>query len=347
MPDQELSGLADEGKLQDPKVLAAQVERMLDDPRSRAFANSFVGQWLGTKDIGGRVAPLITEVQHFYTPEVAADLREEPILLFNHLLGENRSLIELLTADYTFLTERLANFYGFQGQITGLSGNNFQKVTWPDNRRGGVLGLAGVLALSSHFKQTSPVLRGAWVLESLLGTHVPLPPPDVPPLDVEPSRNGGLTMRQKTVKHLESPACASCHNVMDPIGFGLENFDWLGRWRDKDAGQPIDSSGVMPSGEKFNGPAELRQVLLNRKDDFVRTLTGKVLGYALGRSLEDGDQCTIQKLVVTLAKDDYRARTLIREVVLSIPFRNVQGGIVHSESISRAPVRKPKAPTFK
>jgi hypothetical protein len=347
MPDQELSGLADEGKLQDPKVLAAQVERMLDDPRSRAFANSFVGQWLGTKDIGGRVAPLITEVQHFYTPEVAADLREEPILLFNHLLGENRSLIELLTADYTFLTERLANFYGFQGQITGLSGNNFQKVTWPDNRRGGVLGLAGVLALSSHFKQTSPVLRGAWVLESLLGTHVPLPPPDVPPLDVEPSRNGGLTMRQKTVKHRESPACASCHNVMDPIGFGLENFDWLGRWRDKDAGQPIDSSGVMPSGEKFNGPAELRQVLLNRKDDFVRTLTGKVLGYALGRSLEDGDQCTIQKLVDTLAKDDYRARTLIREVVLSIPFRNVQGGIVHSESISRAPVRKPKAPTFK
>jgi hypothetical protein len=346
-PDEELLRLADEGKLQDAKVLAAQVDRMLDDPRSRAFANSFVGQWLGTKDIGGRVAPLITEVQHYYTPEVAADLREEPILLFQHLLGQNRSLIELLTADYTFMTERLANFYGYDGQITGLSANSFQKVTWPDNRRAGVLGLAGVLALSSHFKQTSPVLRGAWVLETLLGTHVPLPPPDIPPLDVEPSKIGGLTMRQKLVKHRENPACASCHNVMDLIGFGLENFDWLGRWREQDAGQKIDAAGVMASGEKFDGPAELRQVLLNRKDDFIRTLTGKVLGYALGRSLEDGDQCTIQKLVATLAKDDYKARTLIREVVLSTPFRNVQGGVVTSETISHAPVRKQKAPTFK
>jgi hypothetical protein len=135
--------------------------------------------------------------------------------------------------------------------------------------------------------------------------------------------------------------------VMDLIGFGLENFDWLGRWREQDAGQKIDAAGVMASGEKFDGPAELRQVLLNRKDDFIRTLTGKVLGYALGRSLEDGDQCTIQKLVATLAKDDYKARTLIREVVLSTPFRNVQGGVVTSETISHAPVRKQKAPTFK
>lgn len=347
MPDEELSRLADEGKLQDSKVLAAQVERLLNDPRSRAFANSFVGQWLGSKDLGGRVAPLITEVQHYYTPEVSADLREEPILMFQHLLGQDRSLMELLTADYTFMTERLATFYGYEGKITGLNGNSFQKVTWPDNRRAGVLGLAGVLALSSHFKQTSPVLRGAWVLETLLGTHVPLAPPDVPPLDITPSKTGGLTMRQKLVKHRENPACASCHNVMDPIGFGLENFDWLGRWRDIDAGQPIDASGVMPSGEKFNGPAELRQVLLNRKDDFIRTLAGKVLGYALGRSLEDGDQCTIQRLVDTLAKQDYKARTLIREVVLSTPFRNVQGGVVASEAISRAPVKKLKTPTFK
>jgi len=302
MPDDDLSRLADEGKLQHPKVLAGQVDRMLDDPRSRAFVNSFVGQWLGTKDLGGRVAPLITEVQHYYTPEVAADLREEPVLLVQHLLGQNRSLLELLTADYTFMTERLASFCGYEGQITGLDGNSFRKVTWPDNRRAGVLGLAGVLALSSHFKQTSPVLRGAWVLETLLGTRVPLPPPDVPAIDVEPSKNGGLTMRQKLVKHRESPTCASCHNLMDPIGFGLENFDWLGRWRDKDAGQPIDASGVMPSGEKFDGPAQLREILLKRKDDFVRTFAGKVLGYALGRSLEDGDQCTIQRLVDTLER---------------------------------------------
>ena len=149
-------------------------------------------------------------------------------------------------------------------------------------------------------------------------------------------------MRQKLVKHRESPTCASCHNLMDPIGFGLENFDWLGRWRDKDAGQPIDASGVMPSGEKFDGPAQLREILLKRKEDFVRTFAGKVLGYALGRSLEDGDQCTIQRLVDTLAKEGYRARTLIREVVLSTPFRNVNGGIVSSESISRAPFESPR-----
>jgi hypothetical protein len=232
-------------------------------------------------------------------------------------------------------------------RIKGVSGNNFQKVAWPDNRRAGMLGLAGVLALSSHFKQTSPVLRGAWVLETLLGTHVPAPPPDVPPLDTAESKTGGLSMREKLLKHRESPACSSCHNLMDPIGFGLENFDWLGRWRDQDAGKPVDASGVLPSGETFNGPVELRNVLLKRHDDFMRTLVGKVLGYALGRSLEDGDHCTIQRLTDALAKDGYQARTLIRGVALSVPFRNVQGGLAPSETRTRVPAKKPKQPTFK
>jgi hypothetical protein len=347
MPDEELFRLAEAGKLQDPAVLTAQVDRMLDDPKSRTFANSFIGQWLGTKDIGGRVAPNLTEVQHYYTPEVGADLREQPILLFHHLLAENRSLLDLLTADYAFMTERLANFYEVGDKIQGLSPNSFSKVTWPDKRRAGMLGLAGVLALSSHIKQTSPVLRGAWVLETMLGTHVPSPPPDVPPLETEASKTGALPMREKLLKHRESPACASCHNLMDPIGFGLENFDWLGRWRDTDAGKPIDASGVLPSGESFNGPIELRDVLLKRKDDFVGTLVGKVLGYALGRSLEDGDHCTIQKLTDTLAKDNYQARTLIRGVALSVPFRNVQGGLAPSETRTRVPAKKPKTPSFK
>ena len=265
MPDQELSRLADEGKLQDPKVLAAQVERMLDDPRSRAFANSFVGQWLGTKDIGGRVAPLITEVQHFYTPEVAADLREEPVLLFNHLLGENRSLMELLTADYTFLTERLANFYGYDGQITGLSGNSFQKVTWPDNRR----------AVCWDWQEYWPSVRissrrvrcfaarGCWKRCSARTSRCRRPM--FRRSMSSRAKSAASRCGRRLVKHRENPACASCHNVMDPIGFGLENFDWLGRWRDKDAGQPIDASGVMASGEKFDGPAELRQVLLKQE----------------------------------------------------------------------------------
>lgn len=339
MPDEELLRLAGTNKLQDAAVLAGQVDRMLDDPRSRRFASSFMGQWLGTKDIGGRVAPNITAVQHYYTPEVAADLREQPVLLLQHILGQNRSVMELLTADYAFLTERLASFYQIQSQVRGLNGNEFQKVQWPDNRRAGVLGLAGVLMQGSHIQQSSPVLRGAWVLETLLGTHVPSPPPDVPPLETEANKLNKLTMREKLLKHRDAQACASCHNLMDPIGFGLENFDWLGRWRDEEGGKPVDASGVMPTGERFNGPVELRNVLLKRQDDFVQTFVGKVLGYALGRGLEDGDHCTIQKLTESLSKDDYRGRTLIREIVLSVPFRNSQGGLPPAE-IRTAPRRQ-------
>jgi hypothetical protein len=326
MPDEELIRLADQGRLQDAKVLTAQVDRMLDDPRSRTFASTFVGQWLGTQDVGGRLVPAIAELQHFYTPEVSVDLREEPILLFHDILSGNRSLLELLNANYTFLTERLVKFYELEGKVT-VHGNAFERVEWPDSRRAGVLGLGSVLAMTSHYKQTSPVLRGAWVLDTLLGTPVPPPPPDVPPLETTANKDAGLAVREMVLRHRAAPSCSACHNVMDPIGFGLENFDWMGRWRDKDAnGQPIDATGTMPSGEKFNGPVELRNALLNRKDEFLRNLSGKVLGYALGRRLQDGDYCTVQRIVDALAKDNYRARTLIREVVLSIPFRNSQGG---------------------
>lgn len=345
MPDEQLLRAAAAKKLQNPSVLSEQVDRMLDDPRSRRFASSFMGQWLGTKDIGGRVAPNITAVQHYYTPEVAADLREQPVLLLQHILGENRSLMELLTADYAFLTERLASFYQVQGQIAGLNGNEFRKVNWPDNRRAGVLGLAGVLMQGAHIQQSSPVLRGAWVLETLLGTHVPSPPPDVPPLETEASKENKLTMREKLMKHRESQACASCHNLMDPIGFGLENFDWLGRWRNEESGKPVDASGVMPTGEQFNGPVELRAVLFKRQDDFIRTFVGKVLGYALGRGLEDGDHCTIQKLTEALSEDGYRGRTLIREIALSVPFRNSQGGLAPAEI--KVPVKRQKQLEFK
>jgi hypothetical protein len=343
MPDEELFRLASQGRLQDPGELARQVERMLDDPRSRSFAQNFAGQWLGTKDVGGRVVPMLTELQHYYTPEVSADLREEPALLLHHIITENRDLLELLDSSYTFLTERLAKFYQVEHEVQGLRGNGFQKVPWPDNRRGGVLGLGAVLAMTSHYKQTSPVMRGAWVLERLFGTPVPSPPPEVPPLEAGTAGESKLPMREQLLRHLADPSCAACHNVMDPIGFGLENFDWMGRWREREAnGQAIDSSGALPSGETFQSPAELRQVLLKRKEEFLRHLAGKVLGYALGRGLVDGDHCTVARLVDAVQKDGNGGRTLIREIALSIPFRNTQPGVV-PETPQAAP-RRPQRP---
>jgi len=340
MPDDELFQLAEQGKLQDPKVLAAQVDRMIDDPRSSTFTTSFIGQWLGTQDLGGRVQPFINTLQATanYYAESAADLRQEPVRLFDRILGENRSVLEFLTANYTYLTERLVKFYQLEGQVD-VRGNDFQLVTWPDQRRAGLLGMGAPLAITSQRLSTSPVLRGAWVLETLLGTPVPPPPPGVPPLPTAKGRET-LTVREKLLQHRGSPTCSTCHNLMDPIGFGLENFDGLGRWRDSDVtGKPIDATGALPSGEKFNGPIELRQALLAKKGDFVEHLTGKVLGYALGRSLQDGDSCTVQRLTQTIEKDNYRARTMFREIVLSTPFRNTQGGVIAKSSAPVAPKR--------
>lgn len=347
MPDDELTSLAAEGRLQDPKVLAAQVDRMLDDPKSRTFSSTFIGQWLGTQDLGGRLAPMLTELQSFYTPPVAADLRAEPILIFERILGEDRSLLELLTGNYTYMTGRLAKFYELEDKFKDLQGNQPRLVEWPDGRRAGLLNLGAVMAITSHYRQTGPVLRGAWVLDTLLGTPVPPPPPGVPQLvpvkcggDCAATAKTAIGMRQTVLAHRANPACSACHNLMDPIGFALENFDWTGRWRDKESdGSEIDATGSLASGETINGPAELRQALLNKKDDFLRHLTGKVLGYALGRSLQDGDSCTVQHLADALQKDNYRARTLIRGIVLSIPFRNSQGGQV---TIEAAPPPPPK-----
>lgn len=335
LPDDQLLQLAKAGRLQDTNVLKEQVERMLDDPRSRSFTSSFIGQWLGTQDIGGRVVPLLTELQAYYTPETAADLRAQPILLLERIISEDRNLLELLTADYTHLTQRLAKFYQVEDQITGLSDNRFTLVKWPDHRRAGLLGLGSVLAMTSRYKETSPVLRGAWALETLLGTPVPPPPPDVPTLDEVAGNGKKLTMREKLSQHRDNPTCAGCHRLMDPIGFGLENFDWMGRWREtEEDGRPVDASGELPSGEKFNGIIELREALLSKKDDFVTNFSGRVLGYALGRSLQDGDDCTIQKIVQKLKANGYRTRSLITEIVLSTPFRNTQGGNIHAEPIT-------------
>jgi hypothetical protein len=340
MPDETLFRLAQDGKLQDPAVLTQQVDRMLDDPRSRAFAGAFIGQWLGTQEIGGRAVPLLTELQHFYTPEVAADLREQPELFFHYILQANRSLVDLLDAPYTFLTPRLVKYYELEGKVE-LRSSGFERVNWPGDSRAGVLGLASVLAMTSHYKQPSPVLRGAWVLEKLLGTPVPPPPPDVPALP-EAKKGETLPMREALAAHRESASCSACHNLMDPIGLGLENFDWMGRWRDQLAdGTPVDASGALPTGETFDGPAQLRAVLVERKQEFLRQIVSKVLGYAVGRGRQDGDQCTIEETLGKLKANGYGARTLIREVVLSSPFRNLQSDVEIRE-ISGPVERRPR-----
>jgi cytochrome c553 len=334
VPDEELIGLAQQGRLQDPKVLSEQVDRMLDDPRAHTFTTTFIGQWLGTQDVGGRVVPLLTEILSFYNPEVAADLRAQPVMMLDRMVAENRSLLDILNADYTYLTARLVKFYQLEDQFPKITDNHFHLVKWPDERRGGVLGLGAVLAMTSHYQQTSPVLRGAWALDTLLGTPVPPPPPGVPPLDAGDKVHTTLSTRDRILEHRANPQCSACHRLMDPIGFGLENFDWMGRWREKETnGQPINATGELPSGAKFDGPVELRQALLGQKDEFVRHVTGKVLGYALGRALQDGDSCTVQRMVDRLAADNYKTRTLIRQVVLSTPFRNTQGGDLKSAPV--------------
>ncbi|WP_417391621.1 DUF1592 domain-containing protein [Gimesia sp.] len=316
MPDAELMQLADEGKLHQESMLEQQIKRMLADPKARALSELFTEQWLGTKDVGGRIAPVSGQFRDVYSTELALDFREEAVQMMNYLFQDNRSLLEIIDADYAFLNQRLAKHY----DVDGVKGREFRKVTVKDGRRGGVLGLGGVHMLTSYPKRTSPVLRGAWVLETLLGTPVPSPPPGVPPLKEKSGDNKKRSIRQILEAHREHATCAACHDIIDPIGFGLENYDLFGRWREKERGQPVDATGEFPSGETFAGPGELKKILLKRKDELARHFTGKMLGYALGRSLEDADDCTIEKIVKQLEQNDYRSQTLIREIVFSKPF---------------------------
>ena len=322
MPDEELFQLAASGRLLEEDTLTSQVDRLLDHPRSRFFAETFIGQWLGTKDVGGRVAPTLNEIQHFYTPRIAADMREEPVLLFQRMLAEDRSVLEFITADYTYLTERLAQFIGMPGAVLG---NEFQLVSTPDGRRGGLLGLAAMQAMNSEYRRSSPILRGVWVLETILGSKVPPPPPEVRPIESPDDGPGGVSNRELVERHRKAPECASCHDVIDPIGFAFEHYDWLGRWRDADAeGNPIDASFQMPSGEHASGLQGLRDALMARRDQVLRQVVRKLLGYALGRSLLDPDSCAVETILSRSADSGFGGRTLVREVVLSAPFRFTQ-----------------------
>jgi hypothetical protein len=317
MPDDELLRLAAERKLRDDGFLREQVRRMLRDPRSRGLAENFTSQWLGLGALGETVRP---DPQRFpeFDEALADAMRQEPIYFLDHLLREGRSLLELLDADYTFANERLARYYG----IDAVRGPAFGRVPLPDKNRGGVLGMAGVLTVTSFPLRTSPVLRGKWVLEDLLGSRVPPPPPNAGELPKDDRNAQGLSFRKQLELHRSRSECASCHQRMDPLGFGLENFDPVGRFRTTQAGQPIDAVGELPSGEKFNGPRELRAVLLKQKTEFLRNLARKMLGYALGRQLYRFDQCVIDDSLKALEADGYKASVLIERIALSYPFRH-------------------------
>ena len=317
MPDAELSALADAGTLHDPAVLAAQARRLLADPRSRALFDGFGAQWLGLDRLAGKTFD--PEKFPQMTTELRTAMYEEARLLFESIVRENLSLETFVNSNYAFLNEELAPIYGLQGKVTGPQ---MRKVMLTDANRGGILAMPGILAMSSFPNRTSPVNRGLWVLEQVLGEHVPPPPPNVRSLDSQDKdKIASMTIRQRTELHRANPACASCHVSLDPIGFGLENFDAIGRWRDRDdTGGAIDATGELPGGNRFGTPRELKQIIAARKDDFCRNLIGKLLAYALCRRLGGYDEVVIDQIANTVAKDDYRMQTLVVGVVTSYSF---------------------------
>ena len=322
-PDAELSALADAGKLREPAVLEGQVRRLLAHPRARALFDGFGAQWLGV----GKLATKTFDAAKF--PQMNAGLRaamyDEARLLFESIVRENASLVRFVDCDYTFLNGTLASIYGMDAEVQGAEMRRIQ-LRNPD--RGGILGMPGILATTSFPNRTSPVNRGVWVLEQLLGEHVPPPPPNVPTLEKQDkAKIANLTLRQRTELHRTNAVCMSCHKVLDPIGFGLENFDAIGRWREQDeGGGPIDAAGELPGAKRFSSPRELKKIVAERADDFARNLTEKLLAYALGRQLEGYDEIVVDRLAETVAKDGYRMQTLVTQVVSSYPFTHRRVG---------------------
>ena len=319
MPDEELTNLADQGKLRDPTTYKAQVKRLLADVRSRALFDGFGAQWLGLGELDGKTFDKAKFPQ--MTPEMRLAMYDEARMFFESIVRENRSVVSFVDSDYTFLNGTLAALYGLEKEITGPA---MRRVKLKDANRGGVIGMPGILATTSFPNRTSPVNRGVWVLEQILGEEIPPAPPNVPALEKQkPDTVANLTLRQRTELHQSEPTCANCHKILDPIGFGLENFDAIGRWRDQDdTGGAIDASGKMPDGKSFTTPTELKAILATRKEDVARNLTERLLGYALCRPLEGYDQIVVDRLMESVAADGFRMHTLVAEVVSSYPFLN-------------------------
>ena len=316
-PDATLAALANKGKLHQPEILRGQVSRLLKDERSRALFDGFGSQWLRVNDLDERVFDPKTFPE--MTPALRVSMMEEARLFFQSILLENQSVARLVDSDYTFVNESLAKVYGIKQSVLGPK---MQRVKLTNPNRGGILGMSATLASTSFPNRTSPVIRGVWVLEQILGERVPPPPPDIPELEEQPRNEvEGLTLRQRTELHQSEVTCRNCHKVLDPIGFGLENFDAIGRWREKnDEGLAIDSAGKLPSGESFSSPAELKGLLAQREADIARNLAERLMSYALGRQLEGYDDVVIDQLMVKIAKNQYLVRDIITEVVTSYLF---------------------------
>ena len=316
IPDDELIEVAADGALRDPGVLERQVRRMLADPRAEALVTNFAAQWLYLRNLPA-VSPDFIVFPDF-DETLRRALREETELFFDSIIREDRSVLDLLTADYTFLNERLAKHYG----VPNVYGSHFRRIDLPPGSpRGGLLGQGSILAVTSYATRTSPVVRGKWILENLLGTPPPPPPANVPPLSDEGS-DAVLSMRERMVEHRRNPVCASCHAIMDPIGLSLENFDAIGRYRNRTAGfEPLDVEGSFPDGTTFDGAGGLRETLLDRSDQFVRTLASKLLTYSLGRAVEHHDMPAVREIERDAAGDGYRFSSLILGIVKSAPFQ--------------------------
>ena len=319
MPDDELFKLAEQGQLRNPGVLEAQVRRMLKDPKANALVENFAGQWLMLRSL----ATVTPDRQTYkgFDPALKAAMVRETELYFEHVMREDRSIIEFLDSDYTFVNERLARHYGIPGSFDG-----FQKVKLVDRSRGGILTHGSILTVTSNPTRTSPVKRGKWILENILGTPPPPPPPDVPELDNDSKAVLTGSLRQRMEKHRENPNCAVCHSKLDPLGFGLENFDGVGALRQFDGKFKIDPAGELPDGSKFSGPAELRKVLVAKGDLFRRNLGEKMLTYAIGRGLEYYDRCAVDDIVSALKKGDDRFSAMMLAVVQSDAFQKRRGG---------------------
>jgi hypothetical protein len=316
-PDDELLAVATAGRLTRTRTLRAQAERMLADPRSEALATRFASLWLRLQDLD-KVEPDAFWFPN-YSHQLMTAMRRETELFFYDLVKQDRSVLDLYRADYSFMNERLANHYG----IPGITGNEFRKVKYPGTERNGILGHGSILVQTSLGNRTSPVLRGKWVMQVLLGTPPPPPPPGVPDLEETEGSAGGqvLTTRARMELHRKNPVCFACHQVMDPIGLALDNFDVTGKWRIREFGAPLDTSSIFYDGTEISTPSDLSRALLRRPIPLVREFTSNLLAFAIGRRIEYYDMPTVRAIVDATEKDDYPISSLVMEVILSDPFR--------------------------
>ncbi len=325
MPDDDLMRAADQGVLRKPAMLQAQISRMLKDDKAQALVENFGGQWLELRKLES-AKPDKDKFPEF-DEYLKMSIRRETEMFFSSIIREDRSIVDFIDGKYSFLNERLAKLY----DIPNVKGPEFRKVAFAENaQRGGIITQASVLTVSSYTTRTSPVLRGKWILDNILNAPPPPPPPDVPNLD-ESKIGSTLTVRQQLEEHRKNPTCASCHSRLDPLGFGLEKFDAIGVYRAKDGNLPIDDSGVLPDGRKFNGPAELRTILRADRDAFAQGLTEKLLTYGLGRGIERYDKPTVKKIAANVAANNYRFSSLVLEIVNSLPFQMRRGSLKNYE----------------